>query len=566
MSEGKKRTLHDFRRRGTESSLKHTFGGVGRKPKPNGERRLKEAAGYLDIQGALCAWITQAKNLLAAGMIVNSDQRSEIETHLAQAEGKPWRNFHNIATRRAALLLMLGDLDGAIAVLKPFPSYLVKGDGQDHRGDVLAVMWLASLYLQKGRLPEAETLYRQVVEFDPEHVVAWNSLGSLHAQKGQPVEAEACLCEAFALDPKNAVTRNSLGSLYAQKGQLDEAEALFRETLGLYPGNVVTLNSLGSLCVQKGRQAEAEALFRKTLDLSPKNIVARNSLGHLYAQTGRTADAETLFLSVLDQEPRNAFTLGLLGALYMKVERLEEAEALFLRAKHLDHGNMMIRHALGNLLVRKKNFRYAERMFHEILEEDPENRVVWGSLANLRMKQGRYKDARACLEKALVGPQKETRTALYLQAKLAFLTGNLAQCQTLTQPVFSAAFHPRNKGVIILHLAALPENSPVAKTYLKGIVEAGDPALAAELREMVQKYRAEKAQFDDGPLVGQGEGISSHPRWRKMDVAMSHFPVDRGVEGDWGPEEGDDPSGRGDGRVSHPVPAGFCLPAGRTLG
>ncbi len=508
MSEGKKHTLHDFRQGGkrASSAMKSAFRGVGSKPKPNGERkRLEEAAGYRTIQAELSAWTTASNKLLSFKGMVDAEQRREIETHLAQAEGKPWSSFCNIATRRATLLLMLGDLDGAIAALKPFPAYLVKGDGQDHRGDVIAVIWLASLYLQKGRLPEAETLYRQVVEFDPEHVVAWNSLGHLHAQKGQPVEAESCLREAFALDPKNAVTRNSLGHLYAQTGRLEEAEALFRESLVLYPGNMVTLNSLGNLCAQTGRAAEAEELFRESLVLYPGNVVTLNSLGALCAQMGRREEAEEIFRKTLALQPRN----------------------------------VVARHALGNLLVRKGNVGFAEKMFREILEEDPENRVVWGSLANLRMKQKRFREAGECLEKALVGLQKDDNAALYLQAKLAFLTGDLAQCQKLTQPAFSAAFRPRNKGLIILHLASLPENSPVAGTYLKGI-EAGRLALAAELRETVQKYRAEKAQFDDGLLVGQGEG-------------------------DWVPEEGDDPSGRGDGQVSHPVSAVPCL-SGLALG
>lgn len=64
--------------------------------------------------------------------------------------------------------------------------------------DVLSAIGSANLRL--GRLGQAETQLRKVIENDDSFVPAWNNLGVVLMERGQPGEARRVFRTAYALD------------------------------------------------------------------------------------------------------------------------------------------------------------------------------------------------------------------------------------------------------------------------------------------------------------------------------------------------------------------------------
>src|SRR5271168_4770818 len=109
---------------------------------------------------------------------------------------------------------------------------------------------LAFGHHQAGRLAEAEGLYRQILEAQPNHFNAVHLLGALAFQTGRLEEAGELLRKAIALhgaaagpyyqlalarNERFAEAWNNLGSAYRDLAEIDKAIAAFRRAIERNP-------------------------------------------------------------------------------------------------------------------------------------------------------------------------------------------------------------------------------------------------------------------------------------------------------------------------------------------
>jgi predicted O-linked N-acetylglucosamine transferase (SPINDLY family) len=87
---------------------------------------------------------------------------------------------------------------------------------------------------QAGRLPEAEALYRQVLQAHPDHHEALYRLGLIAHQTGRHDDAVEYLGRAIRLNPGVAEYHNNIGTVYKALGKLEEAVVHYRQALNYY--------------------------------------------------------------------------------------------------------------------------------------------------------------------------------------------------------------------------------------------------------------------------------------------------------------------------------------------
>src|SRR5437773_12386730 len=78
---------------------------------------------------------------------------------------------------------------------------------------------------QAGKLPQAEQIYRAILQVDPHQAQALHLLGLIAYQMGQHDRATEYMGQALRLKPDYAEAHNNLGVALQEQGKLEEALA-----------------------------------------------------------------------------------------------------------------------------------------------------------------------------------------------------------------------------------------------------------------------------------------------------------------------------------------------------
>jgi Flp pilus assembly protein TadD len=207
----------------------------------------------------------------------------------------------------------------------------------------------------RGNLPQADSLARQVLAADPASAGAVCLLGTVCQARGQLAEATAHFLHALRLQPTYAEAHNNLGVVFAQQGQLQQAVASFRQAVQCKPGYPEGLNNLGNALRLAGRAEEAIAELREAVRLQPNYVQAHTNLGLAALQTGDAMQAVQSFEAVRPARPDDPELLNNLGYALRNCSRSEEAlrcfdQVLATRPDHAaaHHNRAVLRLLLGD--------------------------------------------------------------------------------------------------------------------------------------------------------------------------------------------------------------------------
>ena len=109
------------------------------------------------------------------------------------------------------------------------------------------LVYRANRLLEAGSLEEAETLYRQILELDPEHYTALANLGNVLGRQDRTEEALSLLRRAVTVDPNHPHAHYGLALVFLSRGQMSMAEAELETVLSLDPNDANAAGLLGRL-------------------------------------------------------------------------------------------------------------------------------------------------------------------------------------------------------------------------------------------------------------------------------------------------------------------------------
>lgn len=132
---------------------------------------------------------------------------------------------------------------------------------------------------QSGQATRAESLYRQVLHIDANHVVANNLLGLLCLQAKRFDEAVYFIERALAKKPDDAQAHSNLGIALKDLGRPQEAARHFHESLQLESNNPRVYNNLGSIYMLLRRVDDAIKCFEQALAIQPASAEVHHNLG-----------------------------------------------------------------------------------------------------------------------------------------------------------------------------------------------------------------------------------------------------------------------------------------------
>lgn len=260
---------------------------------------------------------------------------------------------------------------------------------------------------QAGRLPEAEPLYRGLLEEAEDDAVVLNLLGALRLARGDAVEARELLARSVALDPEDPTAWLHLAEAelaarrhaealraWVRAAALDDGRDELRsrlEPVGRTLSRMHGESTLLELCAaidDAPRRNAVEALVRRLAQVEPASHVAANSA----LAVGDLAAAERGYRTCLDECPDHPESLLNLGSLLAITDRLDESEKMLTRAVAVAP-TARTRAALATTLGRLDRHDEAIELLEAAIREDPDLPEAWVNLGESLAAVQRHDEA-----------------------------------------------------------------------------------------------------------------------------------------------------------------------------
>ena len=242
------------------------------------------------------------------------------------------------------------------------------------------------------KYPEAERIWRQIIQLDPNSAVAFSNLCAALFRQNKLDEALIFCQKALALDPKLPQTYKNIGDvLYFQK-KLTEAEEMYRRALALDDKFVFAYNNLGNVLSDQKKLTEAEEMYRRALALDDKFVYAYYNLGNVLYEQKKLKEAEEMYRRALALDDKFVYAYNNLGAVLYNQKKLTEAEEMYRRALSLPDdtsatpttAHTLAHNNLGRLLQEQGKLEAAIAEFEKATKIDPKFEFTRNNLQEAR--------------------------------------------------------------------------------------------------------------------------------------------------------------------------------------
>ena len=246
---------------------------------------------------------------------------------------------------------------------------------------------------QAGRLPQAEALYRQILQREPNHSDALQYLGVLAHQVGKLDVAVDLITRAISANPRNPTYYCNLGCVLQQQGKPSHAACALQQALSLKRDFPEAHYNLGLALQDQGRLEEAIASYQRALRIKPDYSEAYGNLGYALYQRGRVAEAIANYRKALSFRPHYPETHYNLGNALYREGRLDEAIASYVLALDCkpDYADALVN--LGNALKALGKLDKAIASYQEAIRIRPEYTEAYINLSIALLEQGKFDEA-----------------------------------------------------------------------------------------------------------------------------------------------------------------------------
>ena len=231
---------------------------------------------------------------------------------------------------------------------------------------------LAVQHHNGGRLPEAEIIYQQILQADPNQPDALHLLGLLAHQGGKSDIAVDLITKALTIKPDYTEAYNSLAIALKRLGRLDEAVASYHKALTINPDYIEAYNNLGNALKELGRLDDAVDSYNKALVLKPDYAEAHYNLGLALRQLGQLDDAVDSYNKAVDLKPDYAEAHNNLGIAFKDLGKLDEAIASFHKAVALNPDYAEAHNSFGNALKEQGKLDEAVARYRKAINLKPD--------------------------------------------------------------------------------------------------------------------------------------------------------------------------------------------------
>jgi tetratricopeptide (TPR) repeat protein len=165
---------------------------------------------------------------------------------------------------------------------------------------------MAEWQLAHKRYAEAETLYEQALEHDPNYSDALRGLVATYKEEKQPAKIWTRVHEQIAKAPSNSDFYFLLAVLQEEKKDLSGAESSAQKTISLDPNNNNAFELLGRVEAEQGSLEKALATSYDWIKRNPQYAHAYVLTGSMEESKGNWKAGQELYRKALEIQPHDA--------------------------------------------------------------------------------------------------------------------------------------------------------------------------------------------------------------------------------------------------------------------
>lgn len=265
----------------------------------------------------------------------------------------------------------------------------------------------ATKLTQELKLFEAEKLWRQVIQLQPNDALAHARLGSILFYQDKIDEGIAAYQQAIKIKP-SAKIYNDYSERLQSKDKLNEAIGAYKEALKLEPNNDSVHSSLGLIYLRQKKYTEAIAETRKSVAINPSSD-NYESLGDALAEAGNFDEAITAYRQAIKIEPKNNISYNKIVETFKKQGKINDAIATYRQAINVDSSNLFTYINLAELVKFPKSIT----VLTQYAKKEPENDVPLQALGYIFKENKKLNESAAAYSKAIsINPSTENYFSL----------------------------------------------------------------------------------------------------------------------------------------------------------
>jgi tetratricopeptide (TPR) repeat protein len=361
--------------------------------------------------------------------------------------------------------------------------------------DVKIIVKLSYRLSNKKQHARAERILRAALNNLPDNRSLIFALGNVLFNDRQYAEAEAIFRKALSTESDNSYLCGKLSLALYKQEKFNEAKTVLEEALDRDPTNPYLKKDLakifrrfGEVSESHGNTAEAEANWREAFRLDPTHIDGIKSLAQILKKRGNLAEAAQVLNEGYRIDKTDPAIINMLGHALAAQGKYAEAERLLGEGRRLDPTDSVTINTLGHALAAQGKYAEAERVLGEGRRLDPTDIITINTLGFTYLKQRKYKEFDMLVQSAAaIG--KNSTTYFYMVATGAFLRHEPERAARFCKQGMELEFNPN---LVVLYMAAVPEESDPFRSVLKTIV--------SPLRYQNFSARAAQIQADDSLL------------------------------------------------------------------
>ena len=242
---------------------------------------------------------------------------------------------------------------------------------------------LAVQHHNAGDLPKAESIYRKILQADPNQPEVLHLLGVIAHQVGKNDIAVDLITKAIAIKPDYAEAHSNMSNALKGLGKLDEAVASCQKAIAIKPDFAEAHSNLGSALKALGKLDEAVASYRKAIAFKPDYAEAYYNLGAALKDLGKLDEAVASYRETIAIKPDFAEAHSNLGAVLKGLGKLDEAVASCQKAISIKPDDAEAHYNLSKGLELQGNLNEAFQCLQSAFEKIPENKMITTELIDI---------------------------------------------------------------------------------------------------------------------------------------------------------------------------------------